>query len=115
MASSIPVILCGRTEAIGAGIIEALKPEIEVMHFILTPEADSALGPNKYERTSEAVLLGAGYGEEDTVEIREASKGIKDVPWLRPEYEKALVARIMEKVKGLEEKGEMRQDAVVWY
>ncbi|KAK7179065.1 uncharacterized protein CC84DRAFT_1165425 [Paraphaeosphaeria sporulosa] len=143
MASSIPVILCGRTEGIGAGVIEALKPEIEVIHFILTPEAgknqipallkgdknvlsDSGLGSKNYERTAEALLLGAGYSEEEIEEMREASKEVKGVPWLRPdtekpapplgpEYGKALVARIKETMNGLAEKGEMGQDAVVWY
>jgi hypothetical protein len=44
MASPIPVILCGRTEKIGAGVIEALKPEMEgtqQLSFRLTRIADS--------------------------------------------------------------------------
>ncbi|KAJ4356034.1 uncharacterized protein N0V89_004061 [Didymosphaeria variabile] len=143
MASPIPVILCGRTERIGAGVIEALQPEIEVIHFVLTPEAgktqipallrgekevtsDSGLGSKNYERAVEAVLLGAGYSDEEVEEMREASAGIKSMPWLRPdtskpapplgpEYGKALVARIKKTLKELNEKGNMSKDAVVWY
>jgi hypothetical protein len=70
--------------------------------------------------------LGGGYSDEEIREIREASVGIKSIPWLRPdtnkpapplgpEYGKAMVARIKDTVKDLNEKEKMSQDAVVWY
>lgn len=58
--------------------------------------------------------------------MREAAKGIKPVPWLRPdlskpapllgpEYGKAMVERIKVTVKELKEKGTRSEDAVVYY
>lgn len=114
-----------------------------VVHLILTPEAgksqiplllkgekevpsDSELGSKNYEQPPVAVLLGAGYDDEAIEQMREAAKGTKNVPWLRPdttkpapplgpEYGKALVARIKETIKELGEQGKMDEDAVVWY
>lgn len=88
--------------------------------------SDSALGSKNYDKTPEAILLGAGYNQEEVEQIRNASKGIKGIPWLRPdttkpapplgpEYGKALVARIKETLKKLDDKKEMSEDAVVWY
>lgn len=88
--------------------------------------SDSTLGSKNYDKTPGAILLGAGYSDQEIEGIRRVSAGIKDVPWLKPntnkpapplgpEYGKALVARIKETVKELSDMGRMTQDAVVWY
>ncbi|RWA03042.1 hypothetical protein EKO27_g12063, partial [Xylaria grammica] len=40
-----PIILCGKTEQIGRGVIAGLKPEYEVIHFIMSPESGAAQIP----------------------------------------------------------------------
>ncbi|KAF1365863.1 hypothetical protein EJ07DRAFT_150349 [Lizonia empirigonia] len=136
MVSPHPVILCGKTEAIAAAVIKHLKPEFEVIQFIesvetgkqqipallrgekLDSSSGSSLASSNYERRPVVVLLGAAFGNKDVRELRDAAKDTTDVPWLRadrtkptpppgPEYGKAMVARIKETMKGLEESGEM--------
>jgi hypothetical protein len=88
--------------------------------------SDTELGSRNYENTPVAVILGGGYGDEDIELLREAAKGTKNVPWLRPdltkstlplgpEYAKAAVARVKETMKELEEKGKLNEDSVVYY
>ncbi|KAJ5760929.1 hypothetical protein N7520_008085 [Penicillium odoratum] len=143
MAQPIPVVLCGRTEKIGTAVIAALKPEFEVIHFIMTPEAglvqipallrgeadvpsDSELGSKSYERGVGAIILGAGYEDEDIQRLREAAGTLSTVPWLRPDttkpapplgpaYGQALVERIKETVNELQASAKLAKDAVVWY
>ncbi|KAF3004254.1 hypothetical protein E8E13_007844 [Curvularia kusanoi] len=144
MPSPHPVILCGKTEAIGAVVIENLKPEFEVIHFVQTVEAGkqqipvllrggdpgrigSNMGSKNYEKTPVAVLLGGAFNDQDIKELREANKGTKEVPWLRPdttkpapppgpEYGKAMVARIKETMKELEETNKLDGNGdVVWF
>ncbi|PLB50034.1 hypothetical protein P170DRAFT_508284 [Aspergillus steynii IBT 23096] len=143
MTEPLPVILCGKTEQIGAVVIESLKPELEVVHFILTPEAGveqipallrgekqvtstSSLGSHNYERGINAIILGAGYDDQAAQVLRDAARGLKPVPWLRPdtskpapplgpEYGKALVARIKETFVQLRKRGGLDGDAVVYY
>ncbi|KAJ4325478.1 hypothetical protein N0V94_000621 [Neodidymelliopsis sp. IMI 364377] len=144
MAHPHPVVLCGKTEAIGAVVIENLKPEFEVIQFVQSVEVGkqqipallrgekpdshgSTLGSKNYEKTPVAVLLGAAFNDHDIEELREAANGTKSVPWLRPdatkrtpppgpEYGKAMVARIKERVKELEERGELEGNGhVVWF
>ncbi|KAI0809958.1 hypothetical protein GGR55DRAFT_146701 [Xylaria sp. FL0064] len=138
-----PVILCGKTEQIGQGVIANLKPEYEVIHFVLTPEAgavqipailqghqsppsDSALGSKDYSKTPVAVILGGGYDDADIDMIMKASKGIKPIPWLRPdlskpapplgpEYGKAMVARVKDVLAQLSEDGKMDKEEIHWY
>ncbi|KAI1349195.1 hypothetical protein F5Y01DRAFT_192085 [Xylaria sp. FL0043] len=138
-----PVILCGKTEQIGQGVIANLKPEYEVIHFVLTPEAgavqipailrghqsppsDSALGSKDYSKTPVAVILGGGYDDAGIEVIMNASKGIKPIPWLRPdlsipapplgpEYGKAMVARVKEVLAQLSEDGKMDTEEIHWY
>lgn len=162
-----PVILCGKTEQIGKGVIETLKPEFEgrlsiypaqmfpvvaakrsanvqiVVHFVMTPESgkeqipaifrgetpssrDSELGTKDYSQKPAAVILGGGYDDAGIEVMMDASKGIHPVPWLRPdlslpapplgpEYGKALVQRIKEKLAVLEKEGQMSEEKVVWY
>ncbi|KAJ4384207.1 hypothetical protein N0V86_001054 [Didymella sp. IMI 355093] len=110
-----PVILCGKTEAIGAVVISHLAPEFE-----------SALGTKNFEKTPVAVILGGAFDDTAIAELRRAAEGTKDVPWLRadmslpapppgPEYAMAVVQRIKERVKELERKGEWGGEGVVWF
>ncbi|KAJ5785299.1 uncharacterized protein N7503_010511 [Penicillium pulvis] len=143
MAPPIPVILCGRTEKIGAGVIAALKPEFEVIHFVMTLNAGldqipallkgetevpshTELGSNNYARGVGAIILGAGYEDEDIRQLREAATPFSSVPWLRPDttkpapplgpaYGQALVERIKETVNGLQASGVFEVDSVVFY
>lgn len=88
--------------------------------------SDSELGTKDYSQKPIAVLLGAGYDDEGTKVMMEASKGIHAIPWLRPdmtkpapplgpEYGKALVQRIKELVAELEREGKMNEEKVFWY
>lgn len=160
-----PVILCGKTESIGKGVIATLKPEFDgvfqaasrsglatlctlltryaVIHFVMTPESgkeqipaifrgetppssDSELGSKDYSQKPVAVILGGGYDDAGAEVMMEASRGIHPVPWLRPdlsipapplgpEYGKAMVARVKEKLAAMEKEGTMKEEKVVWY
>ncbi|KAI2602098.1 hypothetical protein GGR54DRAFT_553251 [Hypoxylon sp. NC1633] len=138
-----PVILCGKTELIGRGVIAGLKPEFDVIHFIMTPEAGivqipailkgeqappshSELGSKDYSELPVAIILGGGYDDADIEVMIKASAGIKPMPWLRPdltkpapplgpEYGKALVARIKELLAELQKEGKMDEEKVQWY
>ncbi|KAM0186939.1 hypothetical protein ACHAPA_008037 [Fusarium lateritium] len=104
-SAPIPIILCGKTEIIGQRVIEALKPEIEVVHFILPGESgkaiipdllsgklppshpdSSAIGSGNYEQVPRAVVLGGAFEESDIAALREAVKavdGVRGVAWVR--------------------------------
>ncbi|KAK3905943.1 hypothetical protein C8A05DRAFT_30181 [Staphylotrichum tortipilum] len=139
-----PVILCGKTEAVGTGVIAALKPEFDVIHFIMTPEAgatqipaifkgerevetNSALGSHDYSKKPVAVILGGGYDDVGTEVMMKASAGLHPIPWLRPdltkpglpfgtpEYGKALAQRIKALLAQLEQDGNMYEEKVVLY
>ncbi|KUI74063.1 hypothetical protein VM1G_09707 [Cytospora mali] len=138
-----PVILCGKTEQIGTAVIANLKPEFDVIHFFMTPEAgvvqipailkgeqqppsDSNLGSKDYSKKPVAVILGGGYDDAGTEVMMKASAGIHPIPWLRPdltkpapplgpEYGKALVQRIKDLVPQLENDGNMNKEDVFWY
>ncbi|KAL9113247.1 MAG: hypothetical protein Q9227_002582 [Pyrenula ochraceoflavens] len=109
MAEAFPVILCGRTEQIGQGVIKDLEPEYEVIHFVLNASAgakqiplllkdqqndvpsDSSLGSKNYAKVPVAVLLGGGYEDDQIKEMMDATnavEGAKKVPWLRPDLTK---------------------------
>ncbi|KAG5798172.1 hypothetical protein H9Q69_002781 [Fusarium xylarioides] len=103
--SPIPIILCGKTEFIGERVIEALKPEIEVVEFILpgasgqvmipallagkSPPShpdSSAIGSGNYNNAPRAVVLGGAFEESDIATLRDAVKtvdGARGVAWLR--------------------------------
>ncbi|KAK9775321.1 hypothetical protein SCAR479_07997 [Seiridium cardinale] len=140
-----PVILCGKTEAIGTSVIADLKPEYEVIHFILTPAGgaaqipailkgeqsvptDSELGSKDYSRSPICVILGGGYDDASIELMMAAAKdqGARSVPWLRPdlskpapplgpEYGKALVQRIKELIPQLEREDKMDEAKAVFY
>ncbi|KAI1771001.1 hypothetical protein F4818DRAFT_430846 [Hypoxylon cercidicola] len=138
-----PVILCGKTEEIGRGVIAFLKPEYDVIHFVMTPEAgvaqipailqgeqappsDSTLGTKDYSKPPIAVILGAAFDDAGTEVMMRAAAGIRPVPWLRPdttkpapplgpEYGKAMVERIKELLAQLREEGKLDEEKVQWY
>jgi hypothetical protein len=105
--------------------VEVGKKQIPSLLRGETPDSSgSSLGTKNYEKTPVAVLLGAAFNDHDIEELREAAKGTKSVPWLRPdvtkptpppgpEYGKAMVARIKERVKELEEQGELEGNGQV--
>ncbi|PWY80281.1 hypothetical protein BO94DRAFT_537156 [Aspergillus sclerotioniger CBS 115572] len=143
MADFLPVILCGKSEEIGETIITNIKPEFEVIYFVMKFESgafqipallqgeedvtfDSELGSKDHSRGVAAIVLGGGYEGAGIQLMREAAKGIKPVPWLRPdmskpapplgpEYRKAMVERIKVTAKELQEKGTMSEDEVMYY
>lgn len=90
------------------------------------PSADSELGSKDYWQKPVAVILVGGYDDAGTETMMKASKGIHPVPWLRPdlslavpplgpEYVKALVKRIKEKLATTEKEGRMNEEKVIWY
>ncbi|KAF4970339.1 hypothetical protein FSARC_2595 [Fusarium sarcochroum] len=101
----IPIILCGKTEAIGSRVIEALKPEIEVIHFIMPGESGkliipellagktlsehperSAIGSGNYTQAPRAIVLGGAFDETDIAVSKDAAKavsGARGIPWVR--------------------------------
>ncbi|KAF5597678.1 hypothetical protein FPCIR_3562 [Fusarium pseudocircinatum] len=103
--SPILIILCGKTEFIGERVIEALKPEIEVVQFVLPGDSgqviipallagksppshpdSSAIGSGKYNNAPRAVVLGGAFEESDIATLRHAVKpvnGARGVAWLR--------------------------------
>ncbi|KAJ6028517.1 hypothetical protein N7540_004093 [Penicillium herquei] len=93
----IPVVLCGRSTAVGKPVSEALLPEIEVIHFIQTNEAaiaeiphllsgqdpnsqDNGIGTHNYTRPARAVIFGRGYDQTDIDAFRAACEGITKEP-----------------------------------
>ncbi|KAL5335911.1 hypothetical protein BJX70DRAFT_401103 [Aspergillus crustosus] len=141
----IPVILCGRTEKIASVVIPALQPGIEVIHFIQsTPSAlsqipsllrgttavpsDTAFGTKNYTRPAQAIILGAGYTDEDIESMRAVSVGdeFQGVAWIRadvtkptpplgPEYARDAVERVKAAFKRVEEEGGLGRDGVYLY
>ncbi|KAH7136811.1 hypothetical protein B0J13DRAFT_560082 [Dactylonectria estremocensis] len=145
MASPIPIVLCGKTEQIGKGVIAGLSPEVEVVHFVLTPEAgvkeipqllkgvmpevkSSDIGSGNLNGAIKAVVLGAAY-EEDLINVmREAASQVANIPWIRqdtslptpplgPEYGKAMVVRVKESLGKLESSGSLGvgEGGMFWY
>ncbi|KAF7319395.1 hypothetical protein HMN09_00277500 [Mycena chlorophos] len=103
-----PVIVCGGSESVGRVVVENLKPEFEVIHFILTPETgkvqipailrgdsdpsgspasqssnDSVLGTKNYSKKPIAVIIGGAYDDAGVETMLEAARGIHPIPWLR--------------------------------
>ncbi|RYP59308.1 hypothetical protein DL769_008603 [Monosporascus sp. CRB-8-3] len=129
-----PVILCGKTEQIGQGVIATLKPEYDeggkvqipaILKGDQSPPSDSTLGSKDYSKPPIAVLLGAGYDDAGTEVMMKASERLRPIPWLRPdmskpapplgpEYGKALVARIKELLAQLKVEGKMNEQKVHW-
>ncbi|OAA69293.1 hypothetical protein LEL_10169 [Akanthomyces lecanii RCEF 1005] len=88
-AKAIPVIVCGRREAIGESVAAGLKPEYELVHFVKTPEAGvkdlplvlkgrepetatSSVGTGNIVDGATAIILGGGYDDNDYEAMRKA-------------------------------------------
>ncbi|KAK9365346.1 hypothetical protein V1509DRAFT_642781 [Lipomyces kononenkoae] len=100
LPNPIPVILCGKTTAIGKPVSEFLLPEYEVIHFIQSyeaaqseipqvlaghdPQTRTPIGTHNYSRPARAVILGRAFTPEQVEEVRKLCKGsAKDaVAWL---------------------------------
>lgn len=108
--------------------VEAGKKQIPALLRGEIPNpSGSGLGSKNYERIPVAILLGAAFDDQGIQELREAARGTKDVPWLRPdtskptpppgpEYGKAMVMRIKETMKELEANSQLEGNGdVVWF
>ncbi|KAJ5928878.1 hypothetical protein N7466_007834 [Penicillium verhagenii] len=100
LPNHMPVIVCGRSTVIGKPIAEALLPEFEVIHFIMTNEAAQAeiphvlagrdpqspdnndVGSGNYSKPARAVVFGRGYAQADVEAIRVACEGVNREPVL---------------------------------
>ncbi|KAI3329514.1 hypothetical protein F4824DRAFT_506093 [Ustulina deusta] len=138
-----PLILCGKTEQIGRGVIATLEPEYDVIHFVMSPESGaiqipailkgdqsppshSALGSKDYSKSPVAIIMGGAFDDAGIEAMMKASEGIKPIPWLRPdltkptpplgpEYGKAMVARVKVLLEQLKKEGKMNEEKVHWY
>ncbi|KAI1844184.1 hypothetical protein JX266_009668 [Neoarthrinium moseri] len=132
--SGVPIILCGKTEQIGTGVIENLKPEYEVIHFVLTAEAgaeeipcvlrgqapptkSSGLGSGVYDSRPKAIVFGGGY-DDAAVDFVAQSVADTSIPLLKadlsipmppvgPEYGKRILERCKHKLEELEKEGKL--------
>ncbi|KAM0325341.1 hypothetical protein ACHAQA_007326 [Verticillium albo-atrum] len=111
MSSPIPIVVCGKVEAVGRLVIQSLKPEYEVIHFIkpgpsgasLLPALiagreppshpdSSAIGTGNYSQPPRAVILGGAFDDEVMNPMRaaveEKNESARRVPWLRQDTTK---------------------------
>ncbi|KAI3394956.1 hypothetical protein diail_2063 [Diaporthe ilicicola] len=98
----IPILVTGRTEAIGRMVIANMKPEYEVIHFTLStsimdelpflltgkvpPNPSSTLGSGNWSSPPRALLIGGAYQDKDVEEVIKLAKstdGAVEIPWLR--------------------------------
>ncbi|KAL4924253.1 uncharacterized protein BDV17DRAFT_275105 [Aspergillus undulatus] len=105
----IPVVLCGRTLTVGKPVSEFLRPEYEVIHFIITPEAAIAdiplllagrgpqtttheIGTRNYSQPPRGVIFGRGFSQEFVHELKETCPGQsgarEPVAWLAGDQSK---------------------------
>ncbi|KAM0431441.1 hypothetical protein ACHAPT_005418 [Fusarium lateritium] len=109
-STSIPLIICGKTESVAIGIAEALKPEFEVVQFVRPGESglviippiltghpppphpdSSSVGTGNYAHVLRAILLGGFFDDAAIEPLREAARavpGARRVPWLRQDHSK---------------------------
>jgi len=91
-----------------------------------SPPSDSELGSKNYSKAPIAIILGGGYDDAGIDAMMGASRGVRPIPWLRPdldkpapplgpEYGKALVERIKVLVGQLKEQGKMNEEKIQWY
>ncbi|KAJ5216061.1 uncharacterized protein N7498_002468 [Penicillium cinerascens] len=94
----LPVVLCGKSVAIGGPAAGLLQPDYEVVHFIQSNEAalaeiphllagrdpqssdDNGVGTHEYGRPVRAVIFGRGYSLEDVQKFHKASAGSNEEP-----------------------------------
>lgn len=107
--------------------VEAGKTQIKaIFEGDQSPPSDSELGSKVYTQKPTAVILGGAFTDENITEMMEATAHIHPIPWLRPdkskstpppgpEYGKAMVARIKERIPQLEKDGKMGEAKQIWY
>ncbi|KAJ5303061.1 hypothetical protein N7476_009860 [Penicillium atrosanguineum] len=89
----LPVVLCGKTAAIGGGVSGFLQPDYEVVHFIQSNEAalkeipellagrdpqssdDNGVGTHDYSKPPRAVIFGRGFPLENIEQYYKACAG----------------------------------------
>ncbi|PKS08167.1 hypothetical protein jhhlp_005443 [Lomentospora prolificans] len=109
-STPIPIICCGKREEVGRIVIEGLKPEIEVVHFVLAEDSAaiiippilagqgppahpelSSIGTGNFSQVPKAVLLGGAFDDETIAKLRDAvnqTAGTRKVPWLSRDHKK---------------------------
>lgn len=107
--------------------VDAAKAQIKaIFEGDQSPPSHSDLGSKVYSQKPIAVILGGGFTDEDAADIMKATADIHHVPWLRPdqskpapplgpEYGKAMVVRVKERIAQLEQEGSMGQAKQFWY
>lgn len=107
--------------------VEAAKTQIKaIFEGDQSPPSDSALGSKDYSQKPIAVILGGAFTDEDAAEMMKDTAKVHPVPWLRPdtskpapplgpEYGKAMVARIKQRIPQLEKEGKMGDAEQLWY
>ena len=125
---AIPIIICGRTSAIGEAVMAGIQPEYKTVAFIKSTEQGiKEIPPLLESKKASAVVAGGGYDDAAIKEMRAAvTQGGKDVPWLRadtsesmppvgPEYGKKMVLRVKEKLDEVFGKGRGVDGGIYWY
>ncbi|OJJ02088.1 hypothetical protein ASPVEDRAFT_150790 [Aspergillus versicolor CBS 583.65] len=99
---AIPVILCGRTAAVGRPVSQLLRPDYEVIHFITSPEgahadlplllagrdpqstAPNDIGTHNYTQPPRAVIFGRGFTPDFVQELKKAyaDRSQEPVAWV---------------------------------
>ncbi|KAI5456010.1 hypothetical protein BGZ63DRAFT_367878 [Mariannaea sp. PMI_226] len=145
MATPTPIVVCGRSEVIGGAVIEGLKPDYEVVHFIISPEAGveelpqvlqgklpdsraSSIGSGNLSNRVKAVVFGGAYDDDMISSIREAASKVAKVAWVKqdktkatpplgPEYGKAMVSRVRASLEELQASGKLddSEGGMFWY
>jgi hypothetical protein len=107
-SAPIPILITGKAEVVGKGIIAGLSPEYEVVHFTLAsaienelplllqnkvPEpASSSLGTGNWSAPPRALLIGGAYTDDDVASLRklidETEGNVRRIPWLRVDSSK---------------------------
>lgn len=98
--TTIPLVLIGKTTEMGSKVIEALKPEYEVIHFLGSVEAASSelpllltgkrpenpsfgnLGTQDYSAKPQAIVVGSYFTNAMVDEVREKCGRALSVPWM---------------------------------
>ncbi|WVW79102.1 hypothetical protein I302_101067 [Kwoniella bestiolae CBS 10118] len=137
------IILCGKTAAVGKGVIAGLHPEIEVTRFITSLEsarreiplilsqqhsklptpAGETLGTQNFNTRPDAVMLGAGFSlsdvevldKEDKIPIFLADRD-KPAPSLASgKYGEAILKRAKDALLAWEKDGKKQQGNPIWF
>jgi hypothetical protein len=80
----IPLLLCGQFPAHRATVVEAVKPDFEIIHQSSSTE-DAIAYLSTRPMPVRAVIMGAGFSPTEFAAVR-STPGATDVPWLRPAH-----------------------------